>query len=347
MTRNNIKSRMVYMMTMSILLLCFLGRSHAQQFSNFDQQKTDSLAVKEYKQVLPIWGKQAVAKGFDLPEPLGFASNFMHFKQGLLLENIMVGFEGVDNSMDPVNLDDLLQFKELSTIGNIIMVKPDLWLFPFLSVYGIIGYVDVNTKVHLEQPIELITDVRTTGYNYGAGTTVAAGIKQWWVAGNFNWTWTVLSNLDQPNFARVTSVRAGKAHEVMDVGKLTYWFGAMHQKWGRTVSGAFNMSEILGDVPDATIPDRVRESENYQNMTPAQKAVVDPMLDAVEEVGQGFRENYDNLKMTYAVDKAPDNPWNMIVGANLALNRHWYLQAEFGFIGRFSAMGGVNYRFHL
>jgi hypothetical protein len=51
--------------------------------------------------------------------------------------------------------------------------------------------------------------------------------------------------------------------------------------------------------------------------------------------------------MTYAVDKAPDHPWNMIVGANLALNRHWYLQAEFGFIGRFSAMGGVNYRFHL
>ena len=78
--KNYIKSGMVHLMTMSVLLLCFSGRSQAQQFSNFDQQKTDSLAAKEYKQVLPIWGKQAVAKGFDLPEPLGFASNFMHFK---------------------------------------------------------------------------------------------------------------------------------------------------------------------------------------------------------------------------------------------------------------------------
>ena len=183
--------------------------------------------------MLPIWGKQAVAKGFDLPEPLGFASNFMHFKQGLLLENINVGFEGVNNSLDPVNLDDFLVFEELSTIGNIIMVKPDLWLFPFLSVYGIIGYVDVNTKTVLKQPIELTTNIKTKGYNYGAGTTVAAGIKQWWIAGNFNWTWTKLTNLDEPNFARVASFRAGKAHDMGKSGKLTYWFGAMRQKWGK------------------------------------------------------------------------------------------------------------------
>ena len=249
--------------------------------------------------------------------------------------------------MDPVNLDDFLNFTELSTLGNIILVKPDLWVFPFLNVYGILGYVDVNTKTVLDEPIELTTNVKTSGYNYGFGTTIAGGIKDWWIAGNFTWTWTVLSNLDTPNFARVSSYRAGKAHDMGKSGKLTYWFGTMHQKWGRTTSGAFSMSEILGDLPDETIPGQVRNSPNYQNLTPPQKAVVDPILDVVEEAGQGIRDNYDNLKMTYSVDKAPDHPWNMIAGANLALTRHWYFQAEFGFIGRFSAMGGVNYRFHL
>jgi hypothetical protein len=227
------------------------------------------------------------------------------------------------------------------------MVKPDVWLLPFMNVYGILGYVDVNTKVVLEEPIDLTTDVRTSGYNYGVGTTIAAGVKQWWIAGNFNWTWTKLTNLDEPNYARVTSVRFGKAHDLGKRGKLTYWFGTMHQKWEKTVSGAFKMSEILGDLPDATIPDKVRESENYQNMTPAQKVVIDPLLEAIEEAGQGNRENYDNLEMTYSVDKAPDHPWNMLLGANLALTRHWYFQGEVGFIGRFSIMAGVNYRFHL
>ena len=107
------------------------------------------------------------------------------------------------------------------------------------------------------------------------------------------------------------------------------------------------MSEILGDLPDATIPDEVRGSEKYQDLTPVEKAVVDPMLDAIEEAGQGIRENYDDLKLFYSVDKAPDHPWNRIIGTNLELTRHWYLQAEAGFIGRFTMMAGVNYRFHL
>ena len=338
--------RVVQLAILAILLQCISVRTQGQQFLNYDNS-VDSTAVVEYKQVLPIWGKKALEKGFDLPEPLGIATNYMHLKQGLLLENILVGFEGVNNGADPVNLDDFLTFEELSTTGNVYMVKPDIWLFPFMSVYGILGYVDMNTRVVLTDPIDLATDVRTSGYNYGFGTTVAAGIKEWWIAGNFTWTWTKLTNLDQPNYAVVTSLRAGKAHDLGKKGKLTYWFGAMHQKWGRTVSGAFYLSDILGDLPDATIPDEVRGSEKYQNLTPVERGVVDPMLDAIEEAGQGIRDNYDNMKLTYSVDKAPDHPWNMIIGANLALTRHWYFQAEAGFIGRFTMMAGVNYRFHL
>ena len=346
MKKKYLNFRVIQLATLSILLQCMTDKAHAQQFLNYDNS-VDSTKILEYKQVLPIWGKKAIEKGFDLPEPIGIASNYMHLKQGILLENLLVGFEGVNNSIDPVNLDDFVTFKELTTTGSIFMIKPDIWLFPFMSVYGILGYVDMNTKVVLEEPIDLTTDVRTTGYNYGFGTTVAAGIQEWWLAGNFNWTWTKLTNNEVPNYAMVTSLRAGKAHDMGQKAKLTYWFGAMHQKWGRTISGTFYMSEILGDLPDATIPDEVRESEPYQNLTPAQKAVVDPMLDAIEEAGQGVRDNYDNLKLTYSVDKAPDHPWNMIIGANLALTRHWYFQGEVGFIGRFTMMAGVNYRFHL
>lgn len=346
MKRNSRYFRVIQMLTLTILLQCILIKTHAQQFSNYDKNN-DTVAVKEYKQVLPIFGKKAVAMGFELPEPLGIAVNYMHFDQGILLENVMVGFEGLNNSVDPVNLDDFLHFEELTSVGNVVMVKPDFWLFPFMNVYGILGRVDVNTKTVLDQPIELTTNVQTSGYNYGFGTTLAVGVKQWWIAANYNFTWTQLSNLDEANFARISSYRFGKAHDYGKHGKLTYWFGAMKQKWGKTTSGAFNLSEILGEVPDATIPDKVRESENYQNLTQQQKAVVDPILDVIEEAGQGVREGYDNLLMTYSVDKAPEKPWNMVVGANFAVTKHWYFQGEVGFINRTSIMVGVNYRFHL
>jgi hypothetical protein len=81
-------------LVLTVFLLGMLSILHAQQYSNYDQQKKDSLAAAEYDQVLPIWGKQAIEKGFNLPEPLGIATNYMHFKQGLLLDNIFVGFEG-------------------------------------------------------------------------------------------------------------------------------------------------------------------------------------------------------------------------------------------------------------
>lgn len=346
MNKKYLKTRIILLATMSILLQGFICSLHAQQYSNYDKN-VDSLAVKEYNQVLPIWGKKALEKGFDLPEPIGISTNYMHLNQGLLLENILVGFDGVNNSIDPVNLDEFLEFEELSTVGSIVLVKPDVWLLPFMNVYGILGYVDLNTKVVLAQPIDLATDVRTSGYNYGFGTTVAGGIKDWWIAGNFTWSWTKLTNLDQPNYAVIASYRAGKAHDLGTNGKLTYWFGALHQRWGKTVSGAFQMSDILGDLPDATIPDKVRESDNYQNLTPQQRLVVDPMLDAIEEAGMGVRDNYDDMKLTYSVDKAPEHAWNMIVGANLALTRHWYLQTEVGFIKKTTVMAGVNYRFHL
>jgi hypothetical protein len=104
-----LKFRAIQLAILSILLQCISFRTHGQQFLNYDSS-VDSIAVKEYKQVLPIWGKKAIERGFDLPEPIGIATNYMHLKQGLLLENILVGFEGVNEGADPVNLDDYLTF---------------------------------------------------------------------------------------------------------------------------------------------------------------------------------------------------------------------------------------------
>ena len=108
MKKNRWYFRVCQLVALTILLQGIIIKTHAQQFSNYDKS-IDTIAVKEYKQVLPIYGKKAIAMGFELPEPLGKAVNYMHFNQDILLENVMVGFEGLNNSVDPVNLDDFLK----------------------------------------------------------------------------------------------------------------------------------------------------------------------------------------------------------------------------------------------
>ncbi len=64
-------------------------------------------------------------------------------------------------------------------------------------------------------------------------------------------------------------------------------------------------------------------------------------------VGRLLSSNAGNTTINYYLDKSPTTPWNMLVGANLDLNRRWSLRSEVGFIGRVSALMGLVYRLDL
>ena len=50
----------------------------------------------------------------------------------------------------------------------------------------------------------------------------------------------------------------------------------------------------------------------------------------------------------YALNKQPKDIWNMIAGAQFALNRNWYFRSEVGFLGsRTSLLVGTEYKFDI
>jgi hypothetical protein len=95
----------------------------------------DSLKAAEYPYALPIWGDKATGMGFDLPYSAGLSVQYFRQESDLIIENLMIGF----NQSQTFNVDELVRFEESRATASAVTIRPDIWLFPFLNVYGILG----------------------------------------------------------------------------------------------------------------------------------------------------------------------------------------------------------------
>ncbi len=74
---------------------------------------------------LPIWGKKAKDKGFDLPLPFGIGLSYTYIHQNMVVSDVRI--EG-----HPLNLN----IRDAETTTHTGVFRADAWLFPFLNVYG-------------------------------------------------------------------------------------------------------------------------------------------------------------------------------------------------------------------
>jgi hypothetical protein len=139
-------------------------------------------------------------------------------------------------------------------------------------------------------------------------------------------------------------MRFGRNIKLGGKQRLALWVGTMNQKFGRETNGSI----LLGDVVPPETVDRIRSQlENidqtpwYQGLNPVQKAVVDTVVNRL------LTSNAADLTINYRLNKAPADPWNMLAGANIDLNRRWSLRSEAGFIGRTSVLVSAVYRLDL
>ena len=85
--------------------------------------------------MLPIWGKKVVAKGYNLPKSAGISAQYLYQQSDILITDLAVGF----NNGPLYPLDQIIRFNSAVATSNGVNVRPDLWVFPFLNVYGIVA----------------------------------------------------------------------------------------------------------------------------------------------------------------------------------------------------------------
>jgi len=365
-----------------LISLFSLKMTQAQVFSNKEVGKKkeriiDSLKAAEYPYVLPIWGDKATGLGFDIPYSAGVSVQYFGQESDLIIENLLIGF----NNSAQVNVDELIRFDKTQAKASAITVRPDIWLFPFLNIYGILGKSQASTEVgfglwlpdgdnNFNEALAASTLVEFKATSFGLGFTPTIGIGGGFMALDFNVTWTDVPQLSRPAQTFVFGPRFGKNFNLKKPGTaVAIWVGGFRVHLNSKTDGSIPLNEVF---PPGTLGGRIEEGlekvDNayvqvdtwWNNLSPIEqnnplnKAKYNKANDLLDRAStlliaaDGAVSTIENSTVQYAMDKRPADMWNFIVGGQYQFSKHFMVRGEYGFLGsRQQFLAGLQYRFGL
>jgi opacity protein-like surface antigen len=329
--------------------------SHAQyvttKVKTKHQKYTDSLKNVEYKYIFPILGQGAYSKGFDIPYPIGAMANYMWMDQGITIDNLQLGLKNNDTDI-PLTEVDIIGFGDNTNTSYTVNFRPDVWVFPFLNVYGIFGFGNTHTEVNINrlgnQEFNLQSVVDQSVSTVGVGVMGAGGVGPVWISVDANWTWNKPELLDEATRVNVLGLRVGHTFVFKNKpeSNIALWVGAMRIKMNSETRGQLTLAEAIPGLEDKS--DQIVSEYNdwYDGLTPAKKALVDAtsipaIIDRIDAVD-------GSAIIRYGIDKQVKELWNGLIGIQYQYNKHWMLRSEAGLFGdRKSFLLSLNFRFLL
>ncbi|MEN2401169.1 hypothetical protein GKZ90_0015380 [Flavobacterium sp. MC2016-06] len=337
----------------------------------------DSLKVADYPYALPIWGKKVAQKGYKLPYSAGLSVNYFWQDSDITINDLQVGF----NNAPMYNLDEIVRFDKSSVEASSVTIRPDIWLLPFLNIYGIFGKASTATKINAgiwipdadnnwSQVASFSTKANFNATTFGLGMTPTIGIGGGWLALDMNMAWTDISSLDKPAFSYIFGPRLGKTFKLNKAEKnIAVWVGAFRVHISGDTNGNLPLSNFIDLDGVQTKVDnglaKVDENQTkvdtwWDGLTPSQQknpanvAKHNTANRALEGAGtflstlDGALSTADSSTVQYSLQKAPKDMWNFIVGTQYQYNKHIMFRLEAGFLGsRTQALCGLQYRFGL
>lgn len=342
-----------------------------------NQELIDSLKKAEYPYSLPILGAKAVKAGFNLPYSAGLGVNYLWQESDLIIDNLFVGF----NNGPMYNLDEIVRFNSAVASASAVNLRPDIWIFPFLNIYGIFTQASTSTAIgaglwlpdtaNVWQEITSFSskaEFHATGVGFGMTPTI--GVAGGFMALDMNVTWQSISALDKPVFTFVFGPRFGKTFKLKKPeSNIALWVGGfrLHLKSG--TSGSLALNEVfpvegLQEKVDAGLV-KVENGEVavetwWSGLTPVEQKnpvniakynTVNRTLDVAGNLlntVDGALNDEQTASVQYALQKRPKDMWNFIVGSQYQMNKHWMLRGEYGFLGsRQQFIAGLQFRFGL
>lgn len=362
----------------TIILLSFalFYNLFPQAYSEQGLENSDSLKNLEYPYILPIYGADAHKLGYKLPYSAGIGINYIWQESDLIIDNLQIGF----NNGPMTSLDEVIRFDGATSGASGVNVRPDIWLFPFLNVYGLFAQSKTSTQIdaglwlpdtsnNWNELSAFSTEANFDATSFGFGLTPTFAVKGWWIALDMNMLWTDVSALDKPVFTFVFGPRFGKTYKINEDMNFALWFGGFRLKFSSETSGSLSLNELFNTNELQTKVDqgfiRVDEAQSnvnawWEDLTPIEqqqlvnKAKYETANRTIQKTGDfltkvdGALSNSQSATVQYSLDKRNENMWNLIVGGQFQLNKHWMIRAEYGFLGsRNQFIGGLQYRFGL
>jgi hypothetical protein len=337
----------------------------------------DSLKTTEYPYILPIWGKKVAEKGYKLPYSAGVSVNYFWQKSDLVIKNLMVGF----NNGPQYDLDEIVRFNDATAEASAVTIRPDVWILPFLNIYGIFGKAQASTSINAgiwvpdaDNNWTEVTSFKTKAdfqaVTVGLGMTPTIGIGGGWLALDMNVAWTDIDELDKPAMSFIFGPRLGKTFKFNKPDQnIAVWVGAFRVHLKSGTNGNIALADVLSldgaqekvDNGLVTVAQKQESVDTWwagltpvQQANPANVAKHNTANRALESAGNllnsldGALSTAESSTVQYSLEKAPKDMWNFIIGSQYQFNKHFMFRAEVGFLGsRTQALGSLQYRFGL
>ena len=365
---------------LSLAAFIVIFHANAQVYTNKvvgekNEAYADSLKAAEYPYALPIWGAKAAARGFDLPYPAGLGLNYLWQESELIIEDLYVGF----NNGPMYDLDEIIRFDNATSRASAINFRPDVWVLPFLNVYGLFTQAKTSTEISAGLWLpdtanvwrELTTFSSEANFDatgFGIGMTPTMGVGGGWLALDMNMTWQSISALDKPVFTFVFGPRFGKTFKFKNPqSNIAFWAGGFRLKLKSETSGSLPLDEVLPvdglqekvDAGMQNVADaQVAVDTWWEGLTPVEQRnpvnvakynTVNRTIDAAGNVLttiDGALNDEQSATVQYSLNKRPKDMWNFVAGAQYQINKHFMIPAEGGFLkSRTQFIGGLQYRF--
>ena len=143
--------------------------------------------------------------------------------------------------------------------------------------------------------------------------------------------------------SNLLSFRLGKQLPVQQArSRWSFWLGSSGQVIGLDTNGSVKLADVI--PPPSQIHHRL-DSARCAEFRPAiredRRARTSPASSR-----SGGMARIPAASVQYSLKKKPEDVWNMLVGAQFALDRNWYFRTEVGFLGsRTSVLVATEYKF--
>jgi hypothetical protein len=368
--------------TLLIVSSFFISQTFGQVYTNKvvgakNEALKDSLEATEYPFALPILGAKAAKRGYDLPYSAGIGINYLWQKSDLIIEDLFVGF----NNGPMYDLDEIIRFNKAIASASALNIRPDIWLFPFLNVYGIFTQAKTSTEIGAgvwlpdtsnvwKEVTSFSSKAEFNATGLGFGLTPTMGIGGGWLAIDMNVTWQSISALDKPVVTFVFGPRMGKTFKLKKPQQsISFWAGGFRLHLKSETSGSLPLNEVLPvdglqEKVDASIENVAEKQAGvdtwWEGLTPVEQknpvnaAKYQTANRVLETAGNtlnaidGALNDEQTATVQYSLNKRPKDMWNFILGTQFQINKHFMIRAECGFLAsRTQFIGGLQYRFGL
>jgi hypothetical protein len=275
----------------------------------------------------PPFMKDLVGDRADsLPLPYGLAVVYSNTKEDLQLDNLDVTANG-----NPTSATSLLHLGHSDLKASTVLVKGDVWLLPFLDVFGFVGQASnklsvdysvngtevaqyygstacddsTNRPAFCDRNFTGTIDRDSDAVNYGGGALLAAAQGPAFALLGLIYAKSDASGDDTKVKTFTVSPRAGWRFMTGDGGVLSVYGGA---------SFVDSKVQLSNQVVFET-------GASGDNRIPAQ------------------------VTLDYSISQKNDHDWSYLAGANWDITKHWTLQGEYSLGAREGLLSSLIWRF--